>query len=45
MPRAAVKSEMKLLREVMQSVEFDVPMLSDGKTGKNWASLKKFKED
>lgn len=44
-PRAAVKSEMKLLREVMQSVEFDVPMLSDGKTGKNWASLKKFKED
>lgn len=43
-PRAAVKSEMKLLREVMQSVEFDVPMLSDGKTGKNWASLVKFKE-
>lgn len=43
-PKAAVKSEMQLLREVMQSVEFDVPMLSDGKTGPNWGSLTKFKE-
>lgn len=43
-PRAAVKREMQILRDVMQSVEFDVPMISDGKTGPNWASLKKFKE-
>lgn len=43
-PKAAVKEEMAILREVMQSVEFDVPMLSDGKTGPNWASLKSFKE-
>lgn len=43
-PKAAVKEEMKILRECMQAVKFDVPMLSDGKTGKNWASLTKFKE-
>lgn len=41
---SAVKQEMAILREVMQSVEFDVPMLSDGKTGPNWGDLKKFKE-
>lgn len=44
-PRAHVKSEMALLRKVMQSVEFDVPMMSDGKTGTNWSTLKKFKEE
>lgn len=43
-PGKAVKQEMKILREVMQSVEFDVPMLSDGKVGENWGSLKKFEE-
>lgn len=43
-PPKAVKAEMKILREVMQSVEFDVPMLSDGKTGKSWGDLVKFKE-
>lgn len=43
-PKAHVNTEMALLRKVMQSVEFDVPMLSDGKTGTNWSTLKKFKE-
>lgn len=43
-PTKAVKSEMQLLREVMASVEFDVPMLSDGATGPSWGDLTKFKE-
>jgi DNA polymerase I-like protein with 3'-5' exonuclease and polymerase domains len=43
-PKQHVKSEMQLLREVMASVEFDVPMLSDGSTGPNWGALIKFKE-
>lgn len=44
-PAAHVKSEMKILRDAMADMEIDCPMLSDGKTGKNWASLKDFKED
>lgn len=44
-PDKAVKGEMRILREVMQSVEFDVPMISDGKVGDRWGSLSKFKED
>ena len=43
-PKGAVKREMQLLREVMQSIEFDVPMLSDGETGMNWGALTKFEE-
>lgn len=43
-PKSAVKSEMKILRDVMASVEFDVPMLSDGGVGPNWYDLKPFKE-
>lgn len=43
-PAKYVKSEMQLLREVMASVEFDVPMLSDGSTGQSWGSLKPFDE-
>lgn len=43
-PKSAVKQEMQILREVMQSVEFDVPMVSDGKVGPSWGALKKFKE-
>ena len=43
-PAKAIKKEMALLREAMQSVEFDVPMLSDGKTGPRWSSLTKFEE-
>jgi len=43
-PKKAVKSELKILREAMASVEFDVAMLSDAGIGANWGSLKKFKE-
>lgn len=43
-PKKYVKSEMEILRQAMQSVPFDVPMLSDGKTGDKWGSLTKYKE-
>lgn len=43
-PKAAVKSEMAILREAMESVAFDVHMKSDGKIGKNWSDLTKFKD-
>jgi DNA polymerase-1 len=43
-PKKAVKQEMALLREAMESVKFDVPMLSDGKTGPRWSQLVAFKE-
>ena len=43
-PKKAIKTEMQILREAMASVEFDVPMLSDGGIGPNWGSLEKFKE-
>ena len=39
-----IKPEMQVLREVIQSVEFDVPMLSDGEIGNSWGSLTKFAE-
>lgn len=38
MPDKRLREEMKILREVMESIEADVPMLSDGKTGKNWGA-------
>jgi len=38
------KREMLLLRDVMQSIEADVPMLSDGEGGPNWAALQALKE-
>lgn len=38
-------SEMLAMRESMESVEFDLPMLSDGKYSfKNWGSLTTYKE-
>lgn len=43
-PRGAVKSEMKIMRDVMASIEFDVVMLSDGATGKSWGDLADYKE-
>lgn len=43
-PPKTVKSEMKILRDVMMSVEFDVPMLSDASNGDSWGNLEKFKE-
>jgi DNA polymerase I-like protein with 3'-5' exonuclease and polymerase domains len=42
-PKAAMKKEMDILRDCMADVNFDVPMLSDGKTGPNWADMKKEK--
>lgn len=43
-PKKALKAEMAILREAMQAVKFDVPMLSDGKSGPNWGTLTTFKE-
>ena len=43
-PKKAVKSEMAILREAMETVKFDVPMLSDGKVGPTWGALKSFEE-
>jgi len=43
-PPKAVKKEMKMLADVMHSVEFDVPMLSDGKTGTRWGKLTKYED-
>lgn len=42
-PKECFWSEMKLMREAMESVEFDVPMLTDGgMSAKSWQSVKKF---
>lgn len=37
-------ADMESLREAMDSVPFDVKMLSDGKRGKRWGTLKSVKE-
>lgn len=42
-PKKSAKREMKILQECMEGLEFDVPMLSDGKAGGNWGSLEKVK--
>lgn len=42
--RANYKREMQILRESMEGIECDVPMLTDGKTGLNWAALKGYKD-
>jgi DNA polymerase I-like protein with 3'-5' exonuclease and polymerase domains len=34
------KKEMEILRKVMEGVEFDVEMLTEGKRGPNWGELK-----
>ena len=36
------RQEMTILRDVMASVEVDVPMLSDGEIGPSWGRLEKF---
>lgn len=41
-PAKAAKREMATLREAMESLEFDVPMLTDGKAGPSWGSLEKY---
>lgn len=43
-PRGAVARELLRFREAMESVKFDLPMLSSAKTGPNWGELKKFEE-
>jgi DNA polymerase-1 len=43
-PKKAAKNEMLRLRDAMMSLEFDVPMISDGEVGSNWGSLSIFKE-
>jgi DNA polymerase-1 len=37
-----VRSEMKVVGECMEDVEMDVPMLTDGKIGLNWAELEEY---
>lgn len=39
-PRKAAKREMEILREAMEGLNFDVPMISDGKIGANWYACK-----
>lgn len=42
-PRRLVKQEMEVLRSTMESVEFDVQMLSEGKTSaKSWGDLENY---
>ena len=43
-PKTEVAGEMQRLSEAMADIQIDVPMLSDGKVGKNWCDLKKFKD-
>lgn len=43
-PKFDSNAEMRRIREAMESIEFDIPMLSDGKTGFSWGRLKTFKE-
>ena len=43
-PKEHADSEMAILKEAMASVKLDVPLLSDGKMGKNWGELKPYKE-
>jgi DNA polymerase I-like protein with 3'-5' exonuclease and polymerase domains len=44
MPKKRLKEEMKILNDVMQSIEFDLPMLSEGKAGPDWGHLTKMAE-
>lgn len=41
-PRRHVKTEMQLLKRAMESMPLDVPMLSDGATGANWATMEDY---
>lgn len=42
-PRSEIKEAMEALRQAMEGVEFDVPMLSEGEwTDTNWADLKPY---
>ena len=43
-PKKYAKEEMALLRQAMETIPLDVPLLSDGKVGPNWGEMEKFKE-
>lgn len=43
-PTKDIKREMKILRDCMESIELDVPMKTDGKSGPNWGDVVKYKE-
>jgi DNA polymerase I-like protein with 3'-5' exonuclease and polymerase domains len=43
-PKGRMREEQKILKEVMASIELDVPMLSDGKFGPNWGNLKDWED-
>lgn len=40
--KAAMKQHMTVLRDVILSLEVDVPMLSDGEAGTSWGTLEKY---
>jgi DNA polymerase I-like protein with 3'-5' exonuclease and polymerase domains len=42
-PKQSAKAESERLREAMESVEFDIPMLTDAKYGPSWGQLEKEK--
>jgi DNA polymerase I-like protein with 3'-5' exonuclease and polymerase domains len=45
LPREEIHSGMRILRRSMETVKFNVPMLSEGKySTKNWGSLMKYDE-
>lgn len=43
-PKGAAKKEMKILRDAMESIEIDLPMITNGKSGPNWGSLTDYRE-
>lgn len=43
-PKKLVIEQMAVLRECMENLTLDVPLLSSGKTGPNWGNLTKYKE-
>lgn len=43
-PRSTSTKAMRVAQRCMESVRFDLPMLSDGKMGRNWHDLKKLDE-
>jgi len=43
-PKRAKKKEMKILKDCMEGLEFDVPMKTDGKIGDRWGELKLYKD-
>jgi DNA polymerase-1 len=43
-PKGSVKREMQSLREAMEGIEIDVPMLTDAKSGPNWGSITKYED-